>query len=134
MASGVPGKRDFSARTLSDCLLQAGLDPAAYSPHLSRAGWATDLVAAGYPDLKIQAAGRWASNAYMNYVRFDGLEPPPPSFPEDCLTSRVLEGKGGGVAFPVFFVFVWGDYEAFRCLVFWRKLRLSPQVLFLPPV
>ena len=67
LKSGVPVKRDLIARTLSDCLRQAGLDPVSYSPHSFRAGRATDLAAAGYPDLKFQAAGRWASKAYRNY-------------------------------------------------------------------
>ena len=83
--TGAPAKRDFIARALADCLRQAGVDPSPYSPHSFRAGRATDLAAAGYPDLKIQEAGRWNSKAYLKYVKFDGLElppPPPPQFPK----------------------------------------------------
>ena len=79
--TGVPAKRDFIARALADCLRQAGEDHAPYSPHSFRAGRATDLAAAGYPDLKIQEAGRWNSKAYLKYVKFDGLELPPPTSP-----------------------------------------------------
>ena len=34
---------------------------------------------------------------------------------------------------PRFRCVVWGDYEAFRCLVFWRKLSLiAPSFVFCP--
>ena len=44
-----------------------------YNTHSLRAGRATDLAIVGTPDAIIKETGRWTSNAYVKYVRFNSF-------------------------------------------------------------
>ena len=46
-----------------------GLDPARFGAHSPRIGGATAALAAGLSPAAIRAAGRWASDVYMPWVR-----------------------------------------------------------------
>lgn len=63
--------RDFVATNLKRCLKLAGSDPKVFNTHSLRVGRATDLAMAGTPDQVIKQTGRWRSDAYLNYIRFD---------------------------------------------------------------
>jgi len=47
------------------------LDPALYSGHSFRAGWATDMFNSGVPYYAIKKVGRWESDAALLYYRDD---------------------------------------------------------------
>ena len=47
----------------------AGLDKDLYSTHSLRAGAATSAAEAGFSEWEIKDLGRWASSAYLLYVR-----------------------------------------------------------------
>ena len=47
-----------------------------HSSHSFRAGRTTDLVEMDLPDAKIRESGRWKSDAYLQYVRFDVFKLP----------------------------------------------------------
>ena len=53
------------------CITTQGLPAREYSSHSFRAGRTTDLVEQGVPDAQIRESGRWRSEAYLQYVRFD---------------------------------------------------------------
>ena len=60
-------------------------DTSAYALHSGRIGAATALAALGHTDSAIMAAGRWASTAFMVYVR--------PSIDEsERVSAALLEG------------------------------------------
>lgn len=46
-----------------------GLDPKLYSSHSLRSGAATSAAEAGCQDNQIKRMGRWASDAFTNYIR-----------------------------------------------------------------
>ena len=48
---------------------QIGLDPALYSGHSFRAGWATDMFNSQVPYYAIKKVGRWRSDAALLYYR-----------------------------------------------------------------
>ena len=50
-----------------------GLGPAGYNIHSLRVGKATDLALGGASDAVIRESGRWASNAFLKYLRFEFL-------------------------------------------------------------
>lgn len=52
-----------------DLLAKAGYDPSKFSGHSFRAGGATDLYAGGANPRTIKLSGRWASEAYVLYLR-----------------------------------------------------------------
>ena len=63
--------RQLVAKTLKACAKAAGLDYEDFDTHSFRARRTTDLVEAGYSDAIIRESGRWSSDAYLSYVRFD---------------------------------------------------------------
>ena len=65
--------RDFFAKQIKFLVTKAGHDASKYNTHSLRAGRATDLAMAGTPDAIIKECGRWNSNAYLKYVRFNSL-------------------------------------------------------------
>ena len=53
-----------------------GLNPSDYNTHSLRIGRTTDLALQGHGEASIKSIGRWGSNAYMKYVRLQGLDMP----------------------------------------------------------
>ena len=68
--------RSLISKVLKACVKEIGLNPDEFDTHSFRAGLTTDLVEAGYPDATIRESGRWASDAYLKYVRFDLFRAP----------------------------------------------------------
>ena len=62
------GRRDF-AKELRSVIQFLGMDIKRYTPHSFRIGGASSLAAAGASDAQIRQAGRWASSAFLNYIR-----------------------------------------------------------------
>jgi hypothetical protein len=62
-SDGTVPARDFFMRRIRDAL--AG----GVGGHSMRSGGATALAIAGIPDNRIQAMGRWSSDAYQQYIR-----------------------------------------------------------------
>ena len=54
---------------------RSGVDPASYASHSFRIGAATMAAAAGVPDRKIKALGRWLSDAYQVLAGRSGVDP-----------------------------------------------------------
>ena len=73
---GSPVQRSFVANALGKLTALAGLDKSKYSTHSIRAGRATDLAEAGVAEPVIRATGRWSSDAYKCFLRFELLPPP----------------------------------------------------------
>ena len=68
--------RELVATSLKRCVSRCGLDPELFNTHSFRAGRTTDLVDWGTSDAVIRESGRWGSNAFLNYVRFDIFQLP----------------------------------------------------------
>ena len=71
MQNNVPVKREFIASSLKKYVSILGLNPKRYNTHSLRIGRATDLAVLGLPEQVIKKAGRWESDAYLKYIRFD---------------------------------------------------------------
>ena len=65
---GSPLSRKSFQDRLKELLLEAGVS-GDYTSHSLRIGAATTAAALGIPDRMIRTMGRWASDAYMIYVR-----------------------------------------------------------------
>ena len=74
--NGSPVKREFVVKNLDKLTSAIGLDSAKYTSHSLRAGRATDMGEAGVSEHQIRSAGRWRSDAYKCYLRFEVLPPP----------------------------------------------------------
>lgn len=65
----------LSYRTLLNFMKQAvstmGLDPAVFGTHSLRIGGATQLAMCNFSTSQIQEVGRWTSDCYRRYLRFD---------------------------------------------------------------
>ena len=61
-------RRVFSAE-LRTVIQKLGLDPKRYTSHSFRIGAASSLAAEGESDAQIRQAGRWASSAFLSYIR-----------------------------------------------------------------
>ena len=59
---------------IRDLASRCGIPPERYSTHSFRIGAASTAAAAGIPEWKIQALGRWTSGCYMRYVRLPASE------------------------------------------------------------
>ena len=59
---------------IRDLASRSGIPPGRYSTHSFRIGAATTAAAAGIPEWKIQALGRWASSCYVRYIRLPASE------------------------------------------------------------
>ena len=71
ISSGLPmTSKDVNA-TLKACVAAMGLNPADYSSHSFRAGRTTDYVEMGLEDAVIRESGRWKTDAFLKYIRFD---------------------------------------------------------------
>ena len=68
--------RALVSKALKSCVKELGLKADDFDTHSFRAGRTTDLVEAGYSDSTIRESGRWASDAYLRYVRFDLFRAP----------------------------------------------------------
>ena len=73
--SGKPLAAGSINARLKDCSRALGLE-GSYSSHSLKAGRTTDLVEMNVPDAKIRESGRWRSDAYLQYVRFDVFKLP----------------------------------------------------------
>ena len=71
--SGKVVSRSYIANKLKFLIKQTGRATALYNTHSIRCGRATDMAIAGLPELVIKRTGRWRSNAYLRYVRFDNF-------------------------------------------------------------
>ena len=82
-------KRAWVADNLKKLIRLAGFKGDAFTTHSLRAGRATDLAEAGVSDAQIRVAGRWRSDAYKVYLRFEVI-PPPSSETRHCVLSALL--------------------------------------------
>lgn len=72
LSSREPKKDPFVA-WIRECMRKAGHQPSNFSGHSFRSGGATDLFTAGASLRTIQLKGRWASQAFLLYIRDKGL-------------------------------------------------------------
>ena len=70
-SSGRPLTGFLVNKTLRNSLRILGLSEKEFSAHSFRAGRTTDLVEMDTQDSVIRQSGRWRSDAYLKYVRFD---------------------------------------------------------------
>lgn len=94
-----PLSRSRWDRDLKRYFAAAGLDPSQYSGHSLRAGGATDLFTAGTPYPVIKKAGRWKSDAALQYFRARDhvAEEVAAAFGRQFKNVCVKESKGAGV-------------------------------------
>ena len=59
---------------IQELAARSGVSPGRYSSHSFRIGAASTAAAAGIPDWKIQALGRWSSDCYKRYIRLPNTE------------------------------------------------------------
>ena len=59
---------------IRDLASHAGVEPQRYSSHSFRIGAVSAAAAAGIPDWRIQALGRWSSDCYRRYIRLPSSE------------------------------------------------------------
>ena len=59
---------------IHDLAARSGVDPSRYFSHSFRIGAASAAAAAGIPDWRIQALGRWSSDCYKRYIRLPSSE------------------------------------------------------------
>lgn len=69
--NGRPIDRVAVASTLKQALFFCGVNSKGYSTHSFRAGRTTDLVESGVSEAIIRESGRWSSDAFRDYIRFD---------------------------------------------------------------
>ena len=69
---------------LRACIACQGSSPGDFSSHSFRAGRTTDLVEMGVTDTQIRESGRWKSDAFLQYVRFDVFRLPKGGPREGC--------------------------------------------------
>ena len=74
--NGKPANRQFLASHLKSFVKKLGLTPSSYNTHSLRIGRTTDMAAAGVPEQIIKATGRWGSDAFTKYIRFDNFTVP----------------------------------------------------------
>ena len=58
-------------KTLRKCLIKSGFDPTKFNTHSFRVGRASDLASQGVSEQIIRETGRWHSNAFLKYLRFE---------------------------------------------------------------
>ena len=68
-ADGTPLTKARFVELVRSALIRAGVSVRGYSGHSFRIGAATAAAQAGVPDSVIQALGRWASQAFLQYIR-----------------------------------------------------------------
>ena len=74
--TGSPLNRVTVSKILKSSLANLGLQPDSFDTHSFRVGRATDLALSGASDSLIREAGRWSSNAFQKYLRFDAFVVP----------------------------------------------------------
>ena len=67
---GAVYRKDFT-KELKLALKLAGFEDKRYSSHSFRIGGASYLASKGFSNLQIQQAGRWASSAFLAYIRIN---------------------------------------------------------------
>lgn len=70
-ADGSPASYDDLQAFIKALCASAGLDSARFSTHSLRIGGATTLMKLGFAADAIQKLGRWVSDSYKRYLRFD---------------------------------------------------------------
>ena len=63
-------------KVLKDCLRERGYDTLRFNTHSFRVGRASDLAIKGASERLIKETGRWNSNAFLDYLRFDLFQLP----------------------------------------------------------
>ena len=71
LETGSPLDRATIAKYLSSSLANSGLQSNLFSTHSFRVGRATDLALSGVSESLLRETGRWSSNAFMKYLRFN---------------------------------------------------------------
>lgn len=71
LEDGKPATRYHIHKYLTLAITRAGLDPTHFNTHSFRAGRASDLAIAGASEQLIRETGRWHSNAFLNYLKFE---------------------------------------------------------------
>lgn len=69
MPDGQAFTYDYLQQCIKTLAVGAGLHDGSFSTHSLRIGGATTLVALGYPRETVQLLGRWASDAFILYLR-----------------------------------------------------------------
>ena len=86
-AEGVALSKPRFVKLVRSALTRAGVPIDGYSGHSFRIGAATAASMAGVPDSVIQSLGRWASAAFLRYIR-------PPQEHLASYTSAIARGSG----------------------------------------
>ena len=73
---GIAISRYALLKVLKACINLAGLNEASFNTHSFRVGRASDLASNGDSGLMIRETGRWTSNAFMKYLRFEFFQLP----------------------------------------------------------
>ena len=76
LPSSKPVTRGQFSKELKLCVSRAGLNPSPFNTHSFRAGRTTDLAMAGASEAIIRETGRWKSDAFKAYIRFNVFELP----------------------------------------------------------
>ena len=71
LETGSPLDRATIAKCLSSSLANSGLQSNLFSTHSFRVGRATDLALSGVSESLLRETGRWSSNAFLKYLRFN---------------------------------------------------------------
>jgi len=71
-----PVKRTNLSSIIKNCMSHLQLDPRQYNTHSLRIGRATDLALCGTSHETIKQTGRWASTAYLRYIRLTTFDLP----------------------------------------------------------
>ena len=74
---GKPYTRAMVAKHLKENIGALGRNPIHYNTHSLRIARVTQMALAGVPVEVIKRTGRWKSNAFMKYVRFESFSVPP---------------------------------------------------------
>ena len=75
-ANDKPINRKGYCKMIKECVASLGLNPSFYNTHSLRIGRATDLAIKGVSADTIKETGRWASSAYLKYIRFENFNIP----------------------------------------------------------
>lgn len=73
LLNGLPVQRQYFCGLLTMAIRLCGLDPTRYKGHSFRIGAASHAAERGLSDARIRSMGRWKSNAFLRYIRIQGM-------------------------------------------------------------